>query len=328
MKTLSHLWQYIAKFFSEWEMFWTKVEEKIKTHILCSVTFFRKPCHLWGNVDKCGGTTGATNYVTTWRTRMLDKQGYMHACVCTRPRAWTHAHARAHTQIHNTYFCSTATVVMWMLRYTYIVCLVFCFDTSKDKINTRLYDFCRLSKCFSWSTYLFRSFLISISVELACSTICPGAGGRKWRHVVKVDSGGVKFLWNGSVLLTDLMTLHLTRAPSITSSAKDMTAVSYRRMCRLYVEWNCIRLWPAIVHYNIQFVWNVVKCRTTRNWIFWMRVGHISCYSTNTPSSVTTITWSVLRQVHSHLHSKFSTKCDVVLPFSISVFSRFLKDIH
>jgi len=33
-------------------MFQTKVVEKIKTHILCSVTCFRKSCHLWDNVGK------------------------------------------------------------------------------------------------------------------------------------------------------------------------------------------------------------------------------------------------------------------------------------
>jgi len=34
-------------------MFQTKVVEKIKTHILFSVTFFRKSCRLWDNVEKC-----------------------------------------------------------------------------------------------------------------------------------------------------------------------------------------------------------------------------------------------------------------------------------
>ena len=32
----------LAHFFLEWEMFQTEVVEKIKTHILCSVTFFSK----------------------------------------------------------------------------------------------------------------------------------------------------------------------------------------------------------------------------------------------------------------------------------------------
>jgi len=29
-----------------------KVLQKIKTHILCSVTFFRRSCRLWENVGK------------------------------------------------------------------------------------------------------------------------------------------------------------------------------------------------------------------------------------------------------------------------------------
>ena len=31
---------YFSEFFLEWEMFQTKVVEKIKTHILCSIFFF------------------------------------------------------------------------------------------------------------------------------------------------------------------------------------------------------------------------------------------------------------------------------------------------
>jgi hypothetical protein len=37
MKKNTHL--YLACFFLEWEMYLTKVAEKIKTHILCSITF-------------------------------------------------------------------------------------------------------------------------------------------------------------------------------------------------------------------------------------------------------------------------------------------------
>jgi len=37
-------------------MFQTKVVEKIKTHILCSVTFLRKSCRLWDNLGKYCGT--------------------------------------------------------------------------------------------------------------------------------------------------------------------------------------------------------------------------------------------------------------------------------
>jgi hypothetical protein len=39
MKTYVYLRYYLAAFFWEWETFQTKVVEKIKTHILCSITF-------------------------------------------------------------------------------------------------------------------------------------------------------------------------------------------------------------------------------------------------------------------------------------------------
>ena len=42
MKTNIHLWSQLAQFFLEWKMFQTKVVEKIKTHILHSVTIFGK----------------------------------------------------------------------------------------------------------------------------------------------------------------------------------------------------------------------------------------------------------------------------------------------
>jgi len=53
MNTQVHLWQYVAEF-RESEILQTKVVEKIKTHILCSIMFFRKSYRLWDNVEKCG----------------------------------------------------------------------------------------------------------------------------------------------------------------------------------------------------------------------------------------------------------------------------------
>ena len=52
MKTFSHLWQYIFEFFLESEVFQIKVVGKIETHILRPVTFFRKSCRLWVNVEE------------------------------------------------------------------------------------------------------------------------------------------------------------------------------------------------------------------------------------------------------------------------------------
>jgi len=52
LKTNIHLWSYthLTQFFLEWEMFQTKVVEKSK-HTLCLITFSRKSCHLWDNVE-------------------------------------------------------------------------------------------------------------------------------------------------------------------------------------------------------------------------------------------------------------------------------------
>ena len=47
MKTNIHFGSYRAHFFIEWEIFQTNVVEKSNTHILGSITFIRKSCHLW-----------------------------------------------------------------------------------------------------------------------------------------------------------------------------------------------------------------------------------------------------------------------------------------
>ena len=52
MKTNTHFLSHPAQFFLEWEMLQTEIVEKIKTHILCSVTVFRKSKRLWNNVEK------------------------------------------------------------------------------------------------------------------------------------------------------------------------------------------------------------------------------------------------------------------------------------
>ena len=51
MKTTLHFRSYLDQFLLECEMFPTKGVEKIETHILYSITFFRKSCRLWDNVE-------------------------------------------------------------------------------------------------------------------------------------------------------------------------------------------------------------------------------------------------------------------------------------
>ena len=77
-KTDTHFLSHLAHFFLELEMFQTKVVEKIKTHVLCSVTFFLiRYVHeiRWKNVLEQG-----TPQMTIWQMAhcMLDTQGYKH----------------------------------------------------------------------------------------------------------------------------------------------------------------------------------------------------------------------------------------------------------
>jgi hypothetical protein len=59
------LLSYLAHFFLEWDIFQTKVIEKIKIHIFCSVTFFSKVVRLWENVEKY--YRGGKPQMTIWR---------------------------------------------------------------------------------------------------------------------------------------------------------------------------------------------------------------------------------------------------------------------
>jgi hypothetical protein len=75
--------------------FQTKVVEKTKTHILCSITFSRKSCRLWDNVEKHGTARQATYDNIIQRMRF--------ACWITK--------ATDTLRIYNNYCFSTATMV-------------------------------------------------------------------------------------------------------------------------------------------------------------------------------------------------------------------------
>jgi hypothetical protein len=70
--TYVHLWSYLAEFCLEWEVFQTKVVQKIKTHVFCSVTVFWKSCRLRDNSEKCGRARQATDYNTAHAHFVLD----------------------------------------------------------------------------------------------------------------------------------------------------------------------------------------------------------------------------------------------------------------
>jgi hypothetical protein len=82
----------------------TKVVEKIKTHILCSITFFLKSHRSCDNVEKLGGDRGATHDVTVcrirvacWISKATYTYGHAHAYALAYPM-----HACTHRPISNT----------------------------------------------------------------------------------------------------------------------------------------------------------------------------------------------------------------------------------
>jgi hypothetical protein len=111
MKTFSYLWQYLAEFFLKMRNVLDEVVEKIKTHILCSITFLRKSCCLWDNVEKCGGARGATNDVTLWH---IPVACWISKATRTRMDAPGHKHERAHAHRHKYVMVITFPRQKWL----------------------------------------------------------------------------------------------------------------------------------------------------------------------------------------------------------------------
>jgi len=79
MKTNTHFLSHLAQLFLEWEMFQTKVVEKIKTHIWYSLTLFRNSFRFWDNVVKfcIGGQAIGDNIIwhlsfACWINKAID----------------------------------------------------------------------------------------------------------------------------------------------------------------------------------------------------------------------------------------------------------------
>jgi hypothetical protein len=112
MATYAHLWYYLAQFFLEWEVFQAKLVEKIKTRILCLITFFQKLCHLWNNAEKFGRARHATDdniiwhmHFACWITKATDTHSEYVIIIAFLRQQWLHKRAS-------------------VLCCTYIACLV------------------------------------------------------------------------------------------------------------------------------------------------------------------------------------------------------------
>ena len=122
---------------------------------------FNKSCHLWDNVEKCGGARRATNDVTIWRISVawcINKATCTHAhahvhppgihppphtCACAVLHA--HAHTHTHTQIRNAYCFSTAVVIRESassVRYTWLPVLFVNRVTGSDTVTMQAWLSC------------------------------------------------------------------------------------------------------------------------------------------------------------------------------------------
>ena len=91
-------------------MFQTKVVEEVKTHILGSVTFFKKSYRLWDNVDKIFRPGQATDEYM--------KHAHLHAGYLTPDTHSEYVTLTAFPRQQWWRECSS------MLLYTYIACIV------------------------------------------------------------------------------------------------------------------------------------------------------------------------------------------------------------
>jgi len=107
--TVVYIFYHILLFFLEWEMFWRKVVENIKTHFIFN-NFFWKSCRFWDNVEKYYRAGQATDDNMVCAHCMLDTKGYNQTL-----------------RIYNTYCFSTATIVAQKrLSVTLYIHCVYC----------------------------------------------------------------------------------------------------------------------------------------------------------------------------------------------------------
>jgi hypothetical protein len=149
-------------------MFQTKVVEKIKTHILCSLTFCRKLCRLWDNVEKYSTARQATDDNITRRMRF--------ACWITKV-----------TDIHSKYVILIAFPRQQWLRERalmlrlYVHCLLlnmgfFCFKHMSSSMARIFWCFRKVAKndeCFVIPVCLYLHMVnLALDLENSCQMLC------------------------------------------------------------------------------------------------------------------------------------------------------------
>lgn len=151
-------------------MFRTKVVEKT---LLCPVIYFRKLCFLWDNVKRYCTAGQATDGNMVHTYFMQSTQGYK------RTRS-----------IFNTCCCSVQQwlhVRVWMLRFTYMACLVNCIQIRVTWILCRIQTKIEigLSVCLTTTTEFWKEFDHQLPVS--------SSSKYSWRCTTAVKKMGSKY---------------------------------------------------------------------------------------------------------------------------------------
>ena len=118
MQTDIHFWSYLAQFCLQWEMFRTKVVQKIKTRILCSVTVFLKSCRLWDNVGKMLYSRHKLQYgACAIHDGYLELLGFSWNLICEY--FWKKKNLSRRFKLHHN--LTTITCTLHTDRYTFLI---------------------------------------------------------------------------------------------------------------------------------------------------------------------------------------------------------------
>jgi hypothetical protein len=122
MKTIILFLSYLAHFFLEWEMFRTKVVEKIKTHFIFNNFFFWKPCCLWENVEIYCRAGQAADECMVHALCVMDTWGYRYTLRICSIYCFSTATMFARTRLIVTLY------VHWLssCSYLHVICVIAC----------------------------------------------------------------------------------------------------------------------------------------------------------------------------------------------------------
>jgi len=137
MTTNKHFWSYLAQFLQEWKMFQTKVMEKIKTRISCSVTFFffffeNRAVYerTWRNHAQPGRPQMTTLriHITCWITEAANTLSEYVIIIAISLQKWLHKSA---SMLRHTYVASP--IILCIVNY--ILCTKPCTTYNFFDIN-------------------------------------------------------------------------------------------------------------------------------------------------------------------------------------------------